>query len=287
MTAGFAVTSPPAALRRFPRRWPRPVYWWAALLSAMLLAAAVGPQVWTVDPNATNLPDRFAGPSFEHPLGTDGFGRDLLARLLHGARLSLVSAAIVIVCSTLLGLVVGSLAAVIGGIIDTLAARLVDGLLALPALVVALGLIGVFGTGWSTLVVALIATGWPWYARVYRSLVIAERQKPYVTAARALGASTLRIAICHLGPNIAGPVAVVAATDLGSTILGLAAFSFLGLGVAPPTPEWGAMVAEGRQHFQSHPWVIVAPGLAITVTVIVVNLFSDALRDAADPFRRR
>jgi peptide/nickel transport system permease protein len=287
MISGAAGRRRPVALRLFRRRWPHPVYWWAAILALVLLGAALGPELWTTDPNRTNLLNRFAGPSFEHPLGTDGFGRDLLARLLRGARLSLVSAAIVIVCSTLLGLVVGSLAAVVGGIIDTLAARLVDGLLALPALVVALGLIGVFGTGWTTLVFALTATGWPWYARIYRSLVIAERQKPYVTAARAIGAGTLRIAVRHLGPNIAGPVAVVAATDLGATILGLAAFSFLGLGVAPPTPEWGAMVAEGRQHFQSHPWVIVAPGLAITVTVIVVNLFSDALRDAADPFRRR
>ena len=270
-----------------PRRRLRPVHWWAAILAGILLAAAAGPALWTADPNTTNLLNRFAGPSPQHPLGTDGFGRDLLARLLHGARLSLLSAALVIASSTFLGLVVGSLAGAIGGAIDALAARLVDGLLALPALVVALGLVGVFGTGWFTLVIALVATGWPWYARIYRSLVVAERQKPYVVAARATGAGTLRIAVRHLGPNIAGPVVVVAATDLGATILGLAAYSFLGLGVSPPTPEWGAMVAEGRQHFQSHPWVIVAPGLAITVTVIVVNLFSDALRDAVDPFGPR
>ncbi|MEJ5222585.1 MAG: ABC transporter permease [Tepidiforma sp.] len=272
-------------LRSFPR--PRPAFLWGGALGLILAAALVGPAIWTADPNQTNLLERFSGPSAAHPLGTDGFGRDILARLLHGARLSLLSAALVICCSTLLGLVVGSLAAAVGGIIDTIAARLVDGFLSLPSLVIALGMVGVFGTGWTTLVAALIITGWPWYARIYRSLVITERQKPYVLAARATGAGTLRIAVRHLGPNIAGPVLVVAATDLGSTILGLAAFSFLGLGVAPPTPEWGAMVAEGRQHFQSHPWIIVAPGLAITVTVVVVNLLGDALRDAADPLRRR
>lgn len=286
MTAA-ASAQPAGALpaRRMLRA--RPALIWGAALAAILAAAIVGPAAWPADPNRTDLLNRFAGPSLEHPLGTDGFGRDILARLLHGARLSLLSAGLVITCSTLLGLVIGSLAAAVGGLVDTLAARLIDGFLSLPSLVIALGMVGVFGAGWATLVAALIATGWPWYARIYRSLVIGERQKPYILAARATGAGTVRIAVRHLGPNIAGPVLVVAATDLGSTILGLAAFSFLGLGVAPPTPEWGAMVAEGRQHFQSHPWVIVAPGLAITCTVIVVNLLGDALRDAADPLRSR
>lgn len=286
MTAA-ASAQPAGALPARRRLRARPALIWGAALAAILAAAIVGPAAWPADPNRTDLLNRFAGPSLEHPLGTDGFGRDILARLLHGARLSLLSAALVITCSTLLGLVIGSLAAAIGGLVDTLAARLIDGFLSLPSLVIALGMVGVFGAGWATLVVALIATGWPWYARIYRSLVIGERQKPYILAARATGAGTVRIAVRHLGPNIAGPVLVVAATDLGSTILGLAAFSFLGLGVAPPTPEWGAMVAEGRQHFQSHPWVIVAPGLAITCTVIVVNLLGDALRDAADPLRSR
>lgn len=286
MTAA-ASAQPAAALpaRRIPRASPALI--WGAALAAILAAAIVGPAAWPADPNRTDLLNRFAGPSLGHPLGTDGFGRDMFARLLHGARLSLSSAALVIACSTLLGLLIGGLAAAVGGLVDAVAARLIDGFLSLPSLVIALGMVGVFGAGWGTLVIALVATGWPWYARVYRSLVISQRQKPYILAARATGAGPLRIAIRHLGPNIAGPVLVVAATDLGSTILGLAALSFLGLGVAPPTPEWGAMVAEGRQHFQSHPWVIVAPGLAITSTVIVVNLLADALRDVADPLRSR
>ncbi len=281
-----AAPAVPAAFPRIRIR-PAPAVVWAAGLLVVLGAVLLGPLAWTADPNRTDLLNRFAGPSLEHPLGTDAFGRDLLARILHGGRLSLGAAAIVIVCSTALGLVVGTLAAAGGGAIDAAASRLVDGLIAMPSLVIALGMVGAFGAGLATLIIALIATGWPWYARIYRSLVVAERQKPYVLAARASGAGTLRIAWRHVGPNIAGPVFVVAATDLGATILGLAAFSFLGLGVAPPTPEWGAMVNDGRQHFQSHPWVIIAPGLAITLAVVLVNLLGDALRDATDPLRRR
>lgn len=281
-----AAPAVPAVLPQVRIR-PAPAVFWTAGLVVVVVAVLLGPLVWTADPNHTVLLNRFAGPSLQHPLGTDAFGRDLLARILHGGRLSLSAAAVVILCSTVLGLIFGSLAAAIGGAVDAVAARLVDGLIALPSLVIALGMVGVFGAGLATLVLALIATGWPWYARIYRSLVIAERQKPYVLAARSTGVSAFRIAWRHLGPNIAGPAFVVAATDLGATILGLAALSFLGLGVAPPTPEWGTMVSDGRQHFQSHPWIIIAPGLAITITVLLVNVLGDALRDAADPLRLR
>jgi peptide/nickel transport system permease protein len=162
----------------------------------------------------------------------------------------------------------------------------VDGLLSLPSLVVALGVVGVFGRSFETLVLALVATSWPWYARIYRGFVLNERQEMYVLGAAALGCSPWRIAWRHISPNIVGPTLVVATVNLGNAILSLASLSFLGLGVTPPTAEWGAMVNDARLHFQSHPWLIVAPGLAISVTVVSVNLVGDALRDATDPRRR-
>lgn len=287
MNAAEARLPAPAAPRLSIRRLCEPNLLWGALLAAILAACLIGPLAWTASPTETDLLDRFAGPSREHPLGTDAFGRDLLARLLHGGRNSLFTAGLVLVGSVSLGALVGTASALSGRRIDQLIGRCIDGLLALPSLVLALGVVGALGPGWRSLVIALVATGWPWFARVYRSLVITERERGYIVAARALGASPFRIAWRHIGPNVLGPGLVVAATELGNAILGLAAFSFLGLGVAPPTPEWGLMVSDGRQHFQSHPWVIIAPGLAITVTVLAVNLFGDALRDATDPLQTR
>ncbi|WP_322797387.1 ABC transporter permease [Tepidiforma sp.] len=286
MNPAFEPGPPPAAGRRaLPRLHAAAA--WGPLLAAIVLACLAGPAVWRASPTETDLLNRFAGPSLQHPLGTDSFGRDLLARILHGGRNSLLTAGLVLVCTVSIGAVVGVSSAVVGGRIDQAIARLVDGMLALPSLILALGVVGALGPGWRSLVIALVATGWPWFARVYRSLVITERERGYVAAARALGAGPLRIAICHIGRNVFGPGLVVATTELGNAILGLAAFSFLGLGVAPPTPEWGLMVSDGRQHFQSHPWIIIAPGLAITITVVAVNLFGDALRDATDPLRAR
>lgn len=277
----------PAAVARQRALRVHPAAVWGGLLAAVAIACFLGPAVWRASPVETDLLNRFAGPSLQHPLGTDSFGRDLLARILHGGRNSLLTAGLVLVSTVSIGAGVGVGSALLGSRIDQVVARLIDGMLALPSLILALGVVGALGPGWRSLVIALVATGWPWFARVYRSLVITERERGYVAAARALGAGPLRIAICHIGRNVFGPGLVVATTELGNAILGLAAFSFLGLGVAPPTPEWGLMVSDGRQHFQSHPWIIIAPGLAITITVVAVNLFGDALRDAADPLRAR
>ncbi len=286
MNLAIQRNSPAAVARqRAPRLHPAAI--WGGLLTAVAIACFLGPAVWRASPVETDLLHRFAGPSLQHPLGTDAFGRDLLARVLHGGRNSLLTAGLVLVSTVSIGAAVGVGSALLGGRIDQVVARLIDGMLALPSLILALGVVGALGPGWRSLVIALVATGWPWFARVYRSLVITERECGYVAAARAVGAGPLRIAFCHIGPNVLGPGLVVATTELGNAILGLAAFSFLGLGVAPPTPEWGLMVSDGRQHFQSHPWIIIAPGLAITITVVAVNLFGDALRDATDPLRAR
>lgn len=257
------------------------------LLATLGLLAATGPMMWRVDPEALNVPAAFAGPRATNPLGTDNFGRDELARLLAGARVSLPGAVAVLAGSTMVGLAVGVTAGMVGGTVDRLLSRLTDALLSLPSLVIALGIVGALGTSLANLVLALILTGWPWHARIYRGFVVAQLHAGYVLSARAIGCSTLRIAVRHVGPNIVGQVVVVSAASLGGAVLGLASLSFLGLGVRPPASEWGAMVNEARPYFQTHPWLGIAPASAIGLTVLAANLVGDAFRDLSDPRLRQ
>lgn len=257
------------------------------VFGSIVVAVLAGPLLWTVDPDTTDLANRFAGFSAQNPLGTDQFGRDLLSRLLHGGRMSLAGAFLVLLGTSGTGLAVGLLAGLMGGRIDAVLSRAMDGLLALPTLIVALAIVGALGKSFGNVLFALILTGWPWYGRIYRGLVLHERHQPYVLATVSLGASGFRIMWRHILPNIIGPVLVLATINLGAAILNLTALSFLGLGMQPPQAEWGAMVNHGRLHFQSHPWVIVAPGLTIAVTVLAANILGDALRDLADPHRVR
>jgi peptide/nickel transport system permease protein len=256
-------------------------------LAGLLLAVAVGPTLWTADPNTTDLPRRFQGVSIEAPLGTDSFGRDLLARVIHGARISLAGAVVVVLGETALGMAIGLLAGAGNRQVDAVLGRLIDSLLALPSLVMALAIVGVLGKSMPNLLLALIITGWPWYARLYRSFALQQRAEDYVLAAHAVGCSPSRILCRHIGPNIVGPALVLSTVNLGGAILGLASMSFLGLGVQPPTAEWGAMVNDARLSFQTHPWPILVPGMAISLTVIAVNIIGDTLRDLADPRSHR
>ncbi|GAB4194120.1 MAG: ABC transporter permease [Roseiflexaceae bacterium] len=284
---------PPQAQRPWLRsahrqhRWaarPRLVGGVALLvLCAILLLVLAGPLVWRADPDTTNLAGTFAGPSAAHPLGTDELGRDILSRLLHGGRRSLGGAVVVLAGGLGIGLLAGALAGMLGGRTDALLSRLIDGLLALPTLVLAFALVGVLGRSFGNLLLALTLAHWPWYARICRSLVLRERHQDYVLAAQTLGVPVTRIVWRHIGPNILGPILVLISTSLGGAILSLTALSFLGLGVQPPTAEWGAMVSSARPYFQTNPWVIAAPGLAISATVVALTMLGDALRDAADP----
>jgi len=257
----------------------------AALLCllALLLLVVIGPLVWTADPNRTALRSAFASPSLAAPLGTDEFGRDLLSRLMHGGRLSVAGALGVVCGSTMLGLLVGACAATAGGRVDAALSRFVDGLLTLPGLVVALALVGVLGKSFPHLLLALVLTEWPWYARVYRALFVGQAHSTYALAARALGAHPLRIARRHLAPNVLGPALVLTTTNLAAAMLGLSSLSFVGLGIEPPQAEWGAMISTSRGYVQTQPWVVAVPGLAIGLTVVATSLLGDALRDALDP----
>jgi len=255
----------------------------AAVLIAVALAALFGTHLWHGNAYTVDFGSKLQSWSARHPLGTDQFGRDILARLLGGARDTLGGAVLVLALTTGGGLVLGAFAALTGGVLDALISRTLDTLLALPSLVVALALVGVFGPSFRGLLIALALAGVPWYGRVYRSLVLTERANLYVEAALAAGATRRRVFLREIVPNIAGPALVVATVNLGQVILNLAALSFLGLGARPPAAEWGTMINEARPFFQTHPNLVLAPGAAIALTIVSINVLGDALRDLLDP----
>ena len=232
------------------------------------------------------MPAQLQGPGWAHPLGTDNFGRDILARVLHGGRVSLAVAIVATAISLVVSLVLGGVAGYLGGPADDLVMRLVDLTLAFPRLVLAITIAGLLGASLASVVVAIVAVSWAWYARVVRGLVLQAREEQYVQAAHALGASAPRVLLRHLLPAIAGQVAVLTSLDFGRIILAISALSFLGLGMRPPAPEWGAMLNEARTFFARNPELMLYPGLAIFLSVLGANLLGDALRDALDPRRR-
>jgi len=253
------------------------------LLTVIVLAALLGPMLWGQDPLAQNNAVRLTDPTLTHPLGTDKFGRDIFSRLLMGGRWSLFGAAVVCLGTSAAGFLIGTFAAMSSRRVDGVISRLIESLLALPGIVMALALTAVLGPSFPDLLFALIITSWPGYARIYRALILKEREAGYVDSTRSLGASESHIVFRHMLPNVVGPAAVLATSNFGGVILGLASLSFLGLGMQPPTPEWGVMINEARAYFQTHPWQMIAPGLCIASTVLAINLTGDALRDFLDP----
>lgn len=228
------------------------------------------------------------GPQPVAPLGTDNLGRDTLSRLLFGAQLSLSTAVLTTLAITLIGIAVGLVSGYYGGFVDAAIMRVVDVLLALPRLVLALAITGILGVGLVNLIIAIVAVGWADYSRVVRGLVLGLRERPFVEGARAVGASPARIMIRHVAPNLVGQVIVLSTLDLGAILLTLSGLSFLGLGVRPPTPEWGSMLAEGKNFLDRAPQLMLWPGLAISLVVLGFNLLGDGMRDLLDPrFRDR
>lgn len=253
------------------------------IVTFAVTGAIAAPLLAPVPPDLVNVADRFAAPSGVHPLGTDNLGRDTFSRILFGAQLSLSTAVLTTFAITLIGIGVGLVSGYYGGLVDATVMRVVDVILALPRLVLALAITGILGTGLVNLMIAIIAVGWADYSRVVRGLVLTLRERPFVEGARAVGASPGRIMVRHVAPNLVGQIVVLSTLDFGAILLTLSGLSFLGLGVRPPTPEWGSLLAEGKNFLDRAPQLMLWPGLAISLTVLGFNLLGDGLRDILDP----
>jgi peptide/nickel transport system permease protein len=254
-----------------------------AIVVLTAVAAVVGPVLVPYDPAAQNLPQRLLGPSWLHPFGQDELGRDILARLLIGARISFVVGLAVVSVSSVFGTIVGAIAGYAGGWVDTLLGRLMDVLLAFPGILLAIALVAALGPSLAHVVLALVIIGWVGYARLVRGQVLKVRELEYVQAARAVGAPVSRVLFRHVIPATLSSVAVQATLGMAGAIIAEASLSFLGLGVQPPTPSWGTMLDAGRSHLFDAPHLTILPGLAIALLVLGFNFAGDALRDRFDP----
>jgi nickel transport system permease protein len=251
----------------------------ALLLAALLFAPWIAPQ----DPLAADTAARLQPPSSAHWLGTDHLGRDQFARLVHGTRTSLGAVAAIAVLVLTIGGALGCLAGWLGGIVDAVIMRACDAFMTIPTLVLALFLIGILGTGLVNVVIAITLSHWAFYARLSRGITLSLRQRPYIAAARVAGGSQRAIVARHVLPEVAGQLLVLATLDLGHWMLHVAGLSFLGLGVEPPTPEWGIMINDARPYVWTHPMLIALPGGAILFTVVALNLLGDAAHARLDP----
>jgi peptide/nickel transport system permease protein len=259
----------------------------AAIVLIAVLAAVAGPLISPFDPADQELALRLEGPSASHWFGLDELGRDILTRVLAGARISLLVGLVVVGVSSLVGITMGSVAGYFGGWIDEAISRVIDILMAFPGLLLAIALVAVLGPSLRNVVLALSVIGWVGYARLVRGQVLRARELEFVQAARAVGATTLRILTRHIIPTTLPAVTVQATLGMGGAILAEASLSFLGLGVQPPTPSWGTMLSYGRGHLLDAPHLTIFPGLAIAILVLGFNFLGDGLRDALDPVTRR
>lgn len=253
-----------------------------AIIAGVSLLALLAPWLAPHDPAAVDAMNRLAAPSRVHPLGTDGLGRDVLSRLLYGARWSLGTAALATVAVMTVGVGLGALSGYLGGLFDAVTMRVVDVLLGFPNLVLALAIVGMIGPGIRNVVIGLVAVWWVDYARLVRGMALSLREREYVTAAVAMGAGHGHVLRRHVLPGVVPTAAVLASLEMGSLILAISGLSFLGLGVQPPTPEWGSMLNEGRRFLTRAPQLMIYPGLAISTVVLGFNLIGDGLRDAVD-----
>ena len=256
------------------------------LAAALLICSIIAPLLCPYDPYAQDLSKSLQPPSAEHWLGTDRYGRDLLSRVIIGSQTSIYSTLILVAFMTVVGTVLGILAGLYGGILDTIIMRISDIFLAFPGLVFALAVAGALGGGVQNAIIALAAVGWPKFARLARSQTLAQKKQQYMDAARLSGNGTFKIIIWHLLPNIIGPIIVTAVLDIGTSMMEIAGLSYLGLGAMPPVAEWGSMMSGAREFIQTAPWVAFAPGIAIFISVVIFNMFGDTVRDYFDPRQR-
>lgn len=253
------------------------------IVGTAVTAAIVGPALARHDPVSQELALRLAAPSWTHPLGLDELGRDLLARLLVGARVSLFVGVAVVGISSVLGTLVGAVAGYLGGRVDAIIGRVMDVLLAFPGILLAIALVAVLGPSLRNVVLALVTIGWVAYARLVRGQALKVRELDYVQAARALGAPLTRVLARHVIPATFSAVSVQATLGMAGAIIAEASLSFLGLGVQPPTPSWGTMLDAGRAHLFDAPHLTIVPGAAIALLVLGFNFLGDALREQLDP----
>jgi peptide/nickel transport system permease protein len=278
-----AVAIPtPAVVGRVRPVWRRPLAIAGAVIAAMWLVVAVfAPLIAPYDPLAQTF-TALQPPSLDHPFGTDELGRDVLSRVIYGARVSIPLALLLVSLAALIGGVLGAIAGYFRGIADGAVMRVTDLVFAFPAIILAMVVTAVLGRGLRNAVLAIVIVAWPAYARVVRGLVLSIGDSEYVQSARLLGVSSRKTLFRDVLPNVAGPVLVLTTLDLGTAILLLAGLSFLGLGAQPPDPEWGSMVATGTQYFEQW-WIGTFPGLAIFTAVVAFNFLGDSLRDFFDP----
>jgi peptide/nickel transport system permease protein len=259
----------------------------AILTVVLILVALAAPLLAPFDPDAQDTFHRLEPPSKQHLLGLDDLGRDVLSRIVWGARVSLRVGFSVVILASIIGITLGAIAGYFGGTVDTIVMRITDILLAFPGILLAIALVAVLGPSLNNVILALATIGWVGYARLVRGQVLKVREMEFVTAAKALGARSPRVIVRHVLPNVINPVIVMATLGLAGAILAEAALSFLGLGVQPPTPSWGAMLTAGRRYLGLANHLAIYPGIAIMLAVMGLNFLGDGLIDALDPKYRK
>lgn len=255
----------------------------SVLVLLLLLVSAFASYLVPYDPYAQDLNNALQAPNAAHILGTDRYGRDMLSRVIMGSRTTIYSSLLLVVIITVTGTAVGIFCGYHGGKADAFVMRISDIFLAFPGMVFAIAVAGVTGGGIMNAVAALASISWPKFARIARSQVMTVKTAPYIAAAKLAGSGAFKIVFRHILPNIAGPIIVTAVLDIGTMMMEIAGLSFLGLGAKPPIAEWGSMMSNGRSMLQTSPWVILAPGFAIFITVMLFNLLGDTVRDVLDP----
>src|SRR5699024_3455401 len=253
------------------------------IIFILIVTAIFAPLIATHSPTEQSILNQYQKPSSEHWLGTDALGRDIFSRIIYGTRISIQIGVIAVGISMIIGVLLGAVAGYFGRWVDQIIMRFIDILLAFPSILLAIALVAVLGPSLRNAMIAVGIIGIPQFARIIRSAVLSVKETEYIEAARAIGAKHGRTLMQHVLPNCTAPIIVQATLSVGTAILDAAGLSFLGLGAQPPTPEWGAMLSDGRAALQNAPWVITFPGLAIFFVVIGFNLFGDGLRDALDP----
>lgn len=259
------------------------LYFFLALLAILLVVTIFADKLVPYDPYEQDLSQSMQAPSAQHLMGTDRYGRDMFSRVIVGAQTSIASTLVLVVIISVFGTIVGTICGYYGGWVDSLVMRISDICLAFPGLVFALAVAALLGGGVSNAVIALAVISWPKYSRVARSQTLALKNSPFISAARLAGDTSMQLILRHILPNILGPIMVTAMLDIGTMMMELAGLSFLGLGAQPPTAEWGNMMSSGRSMLQTYPWLVLSPGVAIFITVVLFNLLGDTVRDYMDP----